>query len=377
MWTAPAPAALSPSSWPRGSTRPMSWRPARQTSCSATSPTSPAPSQRSPTAGEEAKPCLARARHRSCRARRGRWNETWHEERSRVAPRLGPPTYCAGLADPAPINRGAPLRVAPPARRGRLDRRADVPGPRPWPGGSARCGGRLRRGRAGWPAGRVDRDRGGCPDGVLQRDASRSPRARDGDRRRAPPGREVHAGARGRRARRPARLLAGAEIAPRAGRGPGPGASPQDDRVARPPRAAARGRDRLPGRGGVARLNASRGLRPANAREDVALGGEGRGSSEAGDLDAGVLEPVAAVDRREDRRDPLQQRRVRERPDVDGPEPHRAPELGDRVLRRLIAAEEEVAVDRLVGLGKLVGGNVMERGDHLRAGQKRLSLFGG
>src|SRR5438876_1075889 len=74
---------------------------------------------------------------------------------------------------------------------------------------------------------------------------------------------------------------------------------------------------------------------------------------------------------------PLQQRRVRERPDVDGPKPHRAPELGDRVLRRLIAAEEEVAVDRLVGLGKLVGGNVMERGDHLRAGQKRLSLFGG
>src|SRR2546428_479211 len=133
----------------------------------------------------------------------------------------------------------------------------------------------------GWPAGRVDRDRGRCPDGVLQRGASRSPRARDGDRRRAPPGREVHVGARGRRARRPARLLPGAEIASRAGRGPGPGASPQDDRMARPPRAAARGRDRLPGRGGVARLNASRPLRPAVAREDVVLGGEGRGSSEA------------------------------------------------------------------------------------------------
>src|SRR5947208_1064216 len=99
--------------------------------------------------------------------------------------------------------------------------------------------------------------------------------------------------------------------------------------------------------------------------------------SEPRDLDAGVLELVATVDRREDRRDALERPRVRERPDVHGPEPHRAPELGDRFLRRLVgAAEEEVALDRVVRLGELVGGDVVERGDQLRAWKERLSLLG-
>src|SRR5438876_11262555 len=101
-------------------------------------------------------------------------------------------------------------------------------------------------------------------------------------------------------------------------------------------------------------------------------------SSEARDLDARVLELVAAVDRRQDRRDPFQEPRIRERPDVDGPKPHRAPELGDRVLRPLVvAAQEEIALDRVVGLGELVSGDVVERGDHLRTEQKPLGLLGG
>jgi len=39
-----------------------------------------------------------------------RWNEERHEERSRVAPRLGPPTDRTGLADPATTARQT-LRV--------------------------------------------------------------------------------------------------------------------------------------------------------------------------------------------------------------------------------------------------------------------------
>src|SRR2546427_325877 len=90
-----------------------------------------------------------------------------------------------------------------------------------------------------------------------------------------------------------------------------------------------------------------------------------------------VLAAVALAAQRDFSQVPRLRRALRGRPAADGRAPHRAPELGAGVLRRLIAAEEEVAVDRLVGLGKLGGGNVMERADHLRTGKKRLSLFGG
>ncbi|OLD26420.1 MAG: hypothetical protein AUI18_07995 [Candidatus Rokubacteria bacterium 13_1_40CM_2_70_45] len=40
----------------------------------------------------------------------GGWNEKGHEEQSRIAPRLGPPTNRAGLADPATKTRQT-LRV--------------------------------------------------------------------------------------------------------------------------------------------------------------------------------------------------------------------------------------------------------------------------
>src|SRR5438445_13169651 len=56
----------------------------------------------------------AQATHRG-RPRGARWNETRQAERSRVAPRLRPPTDGAGLADPATMNYEAVLAGLPDA----------------------------------------------------------------------------------------------------------------------------------------------------------------------------------------------------------------------------------------------------------------------
>ena len=54
----------------------------------------------------------------------------------------------------------------------------------------------------------------------------------------------------------------------------------------------------------------------------------------------------------------------------------KAAELRDRLLRLGIgAAVEQVAVDVVVGLGQLVRGDVMERGDDTRFGQELLRFF--
>src|SRR6266571_687699 len=93
------------------------------------------------------------------------------------------------------------------------------------------------------------------------------------------------------------------------------------------------------------------------------------------DLEAGALELVPAVDGGEHGRDALERAGVGERPDVDHAQPHGTPQLGDRLLRGGLAADEEVAVDRMVRRGELVRGDVMEGGDDPRLGQERLRLL--
>src|SRR6266545_4608176 len=91
------------------------------------------------------------------------------------------------------------------------------------------------------------------------------------------------------------------------------------------------------------------------------------GSSEAGDLDAGVLQLVAPVDRGEDRGDTLERPGVGERADVDGAQAHRAGQLAHGLFGHGIgAAQEKIALDRVIRLGQLVGGDVVEGGDHFR-----------
>src|SRR3990170_7899185 len=97
---------------------------------------------------------------------------------------------------------------------------------------------------------------------------------------------------------------------------------------------------------------------------------------EPGDLDPRVLDLVPAVDGGEHGRDPLDGPRVGEWPDIENPEPHALAEVGDGRLRRgVVAADQEVAVDGMLG-GQLVGGDVVERGHHVRLGaQVRLGLL--
>src|SRR6266496_2958942 len=88
---------------------------------------------------------------------------------------------------------------------------------------------------------------------------------------------------------------------------------------------------------------------------------------QSGDLDAGVLELVPAVDGGEHGRDALERPRVRERAHVDGPEAHAAGQLGHHLLRlRIPSAKQEVALDVVTGRRELVGGDVVERGDDSR-----------
>src|SRR5690242_8365366 len=71
---------------------------------------------------------------------------------------------------------------------------------------------------------------------------------------------------------------------------------------------------------------------------------------EARDLDPRVLQLVATVDGGQHGRDALDGAGVGEWSDVEGAQPHGAPELGDDVARvRVVAAAEQVALDRMIG----------------------------
>src|SRR6266704_4023187 len=73
------------------------------------------------------------------------------------------------------------------------------------------------------------------------------------------------------------------------------------------------------------------------------------GSSEAGDLDAGVLQLVAPVDRGEDRGDALERAGVGERADIDRAQAHRARQLAHGLFGRGVgAAQQKVALDRAI-----------------------------
>jgi integrase len=100
---------------------------------------------------------------------------------------------------------------------------------------------------------------------------------------------------------------------------------------------------------------------------------------EACDLDAGVLELVAAIDGGEQRGDALDGPRIAERAHVDRAQPHRFPEIGDELLAVGVgAAEEQVALDGVVTRGQLVRGDVVERGHHACLGaEDLLCLLGG
>src|SRR3989442_6217780 len=91
--------------------------------------------------------------------------------------------------------------------------------------------------------------------------------------------------------------------------------------------------------------------------EGFRKGCEAPSESEPCDLDAGVLQLVAAIDRGEHRRDSLERSRVGERAGVQGAQPERGAELGHHLLRRGVApAEQEIAFDRMIAVLELVGG---------------------
>src|SRR5881397_3354388 len=73
------------------------------------------------------------------------------------------------------------------------------------------------------------------------------------------------------------------------------------------------------------------------------------GSSEAGDLNAGVLQLVAPIDRGENRGDALERSGVGERADVDRAQAHRTRQLAHALLGRGIgAAQQKIALDRAI-----------------------------
>src|SRR5687767_4260894 len=116
---------------------------------------------------------------------------------------------------------------------------------------------------------------------------------------------------------------------------------------ASPPYSGSRGRQARAGR---------------QARCAVGRGTKSPSELDAGDLDPRVLQLVAAVDGGEDGGDALQRAGVAERADVEDAETHRAAELRDRVPGAGVpAADQQVALDRVIGLGQLVRGDVMER----------------
>src|SRR5262249_59376288 len=94
---------------------------------------------------------------------------------------------------------------------------------------------------------------------------------------------------------------------------------------------------------------------------DSAIDDSWSGALDAGDLDAGVLDLVAAIDRGQHRGDAFDRAGIGQRAGVDGPESHRPSELRHGLLGvGVLAANEQIAVDRFVELGQLVGGDVVE-----------------
>src|SRR5262249_61304836 len=87
----------------------------------------------------------------------------------------------------------------------------------------------------------------------------------------------------------------------------------------------------------------------------------------SGNLDAGVLELVAAVDGGEHGRDALQRPRVGQRSHVDGAQTDALTEFARDLLGLGVSAtEKEVALNGVLGGRKLMGSDVVEGGDHSR-----------
>src|SRR5262249_4799408 len=221
----------------------------------------------------------------------------------------------------------ARLSVATSAGCRGVDRRAHVPGARARAGGAAGWGRIARRAAAPRAAGDGGRDRAGGGDGALQRDLARATRPGATERRGAVAGGQVYARARPGGDRPAARVRAGAAPGARRGRRRRPAPGALGDRADGPDRAAARGGDHLPRARRLARLIGRPSGQPP-----------GRARSETGDLDPGVLQLVAPVDRSEDRGDALERAGVAERADVDRAKPHRAAQLADGPLGGGVAA---------------------------------------
>src|SRR6185295_7351809 len=99
-------------------------------------------------------------------------------------------------------------------------------------------------------------------------------------------------------------------------------------------------------------------------------------SGKPGGLHARELKLVAPVDRGEDRGDALERSRVGERAHVDRAQAHGSPQLGHQLLGlHVAAAEQEVALDRVIARGQLVGRDVMEGRHHPRVGTQDLLRF--
>jgi integrase len=82
---------------------------------------------------------------------------------------------------------------------------------------------------------------------------------------------------------------------------------------------------------------------------------------EASDLDARVLQLVAAVDGGEHRGDALERPGIAQGTRVHRAKPHGGGQIGDQLLGVGVAsAEQQVALDRLVAGGKFVGGDVVK-----------------
>src|SRR5690242_1632951 len=116
-------------------------------------------------------------------------------------------------------------------------------------------------------------------------------------------------------------------------------------------------------------------MKAVSASADTVTGSSAmaRFSGKSGDLDAGVLELVAPVDGGQHRGDALDRPRVGERAHVDGAQAHRGPQIRDQLLGfRVAPAEEEVALDRVLARGELVGRDVVEGGDHAGLGAEQL-----
>src|SRR5574338_677538 len=123
-------------------------------------------------------------------------------------------------------------------------------------------------------------------------------------------------------------------------------------------------------------------MKAVSASADTVTGTSGiraASSGKPGDLYPRILELVAPVDGRQHRGDAFDRPRVGERAHVDRAQAHRGPQLADQLLGLGVpAAEQQVALDRVLARGELVGRDVVEGGDdpRLRA-EQLLGLLGG